>query len=65
MLIWRRSYDTPPPALDESDPQYPGRDVRYKSLPKERLPKCESLKVKRCVGWTYRFCFVFFFVFEC
>src|SRR6204780_5642415 len=28
--IWRRSYDTPPPALDEADPRYPGTDPRYR-----------------------------------
>ena len=32
VLIWRRSYDVPPPALAESDPQYPGRDPRYRGL---------------------------------
>jgi len=26
--IWRRSYDIPPPALDESDERYPGKDRR-------------------------------------
>ena len=30
--IWRRSYDTPPPALDETDERFPGRDPRYASL---------------------------------
>jgi 2,3-bisphosphoglycerate-dependent phosphoglycerate mutase len=29
VLIWRRSYDVPPPPLDESDPRYPGTDPRY------------------------------------
>src|SRR2546421_13001189 len=28
-LVWRRSYDTPPPALNKDDPRYEGRDVRY------------------------------------
>ncbi len=42
--IWRRSYDIPPPALEESDPRYPGNDSRYKDLKPEELPKCESLK---------------------
>ncbi len=30
VLIWRRSYDVPPPALEESDPRYPGTDPRYR-----------------------------------
>ena len=35
--IWRRSYDTRPPALDESDSRFPGHDPRYKSIPKDEL----------------------------
>jgi len=42
--IWRRSYDVPPPALEESDPRYPGNDPRYKDLTKEELPLTECLK---------------------
>jgi len=42
--IWRRSYDTPPPALDLDDPRYPGFDRRYASLTPEELPRTESLK---------------------
>ncbi len=42
--IWRRSYDVPPPPMDESDPRYPGRDPRYAKLPKELVPKTECLK---------------------
>jgi 2,3-bisphosphoglycerate-dependent phosphoglycerate mutase len=44
VLVWRRSYDIPPPALEESDPRYPGRDPRYASLSKEELPLTECLK---------------------
>jgi len=29
VLAWRRSYDTPPPALEKSDPRYEGADPRY------------------------------------
>src|SRR5262249_54078209 len=32
VLIWRRSYDVPPPTLDPSDPRHPGRDPRYRGL---------------------------------
>ena len=42
--IWRRSYDTPPPALEESDPRHPKNDPRYAALPPEDLPRTESLK---------------------
>ena len=36
VLIWRRSYDVQPPALEESDPRYPGaiRDTRNSTRPK-------------------------------
>ncbi len=48
-LIWRRSYDIPPPPLDPDDPRHPSRDPRYASLAPEDLPATESLKdtVKR------------------
>ncbi len=41
--IWRRSYATPPPALDLDDPRHPRFDRRYAQLPPESLPACESL----------------------
>jgi 2,3-bisphosphoglycerate-dependent phosphoglycerate mutase len=44
VLIWRRSYDIPPPALDPSDERFPGHDRRYASLEPEELPRTESLK---------------------
>ena len=43
-LIWRRSYDVPPPALEESDPRYPGTDPRYQGLSPSELPLTECLK---------------------
>ena len=42
--LWRRSYDIRPPALDEADPRYPGKDPRYHTLTKEQLPLSECLK---------------------
>ncbi len=42
--IWRRSYDTPPPALDPSDECHPRRDPRYRDVPPDQLPLAESLK---------------------
>jgi 2,3-bisphosphoglycerate-dependent phosphoglycerate mutase len=44
VLIWRRSYDVPPPALTEDDERHPGRDPRYAGLTKAELPLSESLK---------------------
>jgi 2,3-bisphosphoglycerate-dependent phosphoglycerate mutase len=42
--IWRRSYDTQPPALEPDDERYPGKDPRYADLTKEQLPLTECLK---------------------
>jgi 2,3-bisphosphoglycerate-dependent phosphoglycerate mutase len=42
--IWRRSYDTQPPALKKDDPRYPGHDPRYKGLTDAELPLTECLK---------------------
>jgi len=44
VLIWRRSYDTPPPALNTSDPRYPGNDKRYKDIEPKDIPLTECLK---------------------
>ncbi len=44
VLIWRRSYDTQPPALEKTDPQYPGNDPRYHDLKETELPLTECLK---------------------
>jgi len=41
--IWRRSYDTPPPALAEDDERHPCHDPRYAGIP--NLPGTESLKI--------------------
>jgi 2,3-bisphosphoglycerate-dependent phosphoglycerate mutase len=45
VTLWRRSYDVPPPALEESDERYPGHDPRYKGLDKKDVPLTESLKL--------------------
>ncbi len=41
VLVWRRSYDTPPPALESSDQRYEGRDPRYAGI---KVPLTECLK---------------------
>jgi 2,3-bisphosphoglycerate-dependent phosphoglycerate mutase len=42
--IWRRSYDTAPPALNDADERYPGKDPRYRDLDASALPLTECLK---------------------
>ncbi|MEJ2105102.1 MAG: 2,3-bisphosphoglycerate-dependent phosphoglycerate mutase, partial [Ignavibacteriaceae bacterium] len=42
--IWRRSYDTQPPALEKTDERYPGKDPRYHDLTEKELPLTECLK---------------------
>jgi 2,3-bisphosphoglycerate-dependent phosphoglycerate mutase len=44
VLIWRRSYDTPPPALEPTDPRSERSDVRYAKLSPEQIPLTECLK---------------------
>lgn len=44
VLLWRRSYETQPPALERSDPRYPGHDPRYHNLDEQDIPLTESLK---------------------
>lgn len=44
VLIWRRSYDIPPPPLEPSDARHPGHDRRYAGLSKAELPNTECLK---------------------
>jgi 2,3-bisphosphoglycerate-dependent phosphoglycerate mutase len=41
VLVWRRSYDTPPPALEASDARYEGSDPRYRGV---AVPRSECLK---------------------
>ena len=41
VLVWRRSYATPPPPLSMDDPRYEGRDPRYGGV---AVPRSESLK---------------------
>lgn len=44
VLIWRRSYNIPSPALSPEDPRSPRFDVRYREVPPAMLPQTESLK---------------------
>ena len=44
VLQWRRSYDTPPPALEPGDPRCERGDVRYAKLKPDEVPLTECLK---------------------
>ena len=44
VLAWRRSYATPPPALDPGDERNPRRDARYAALAGDDLPVAECLR---------------------
>jgi 2,3-bisphosphoglycerate-dependent phosphoglycerate mutase len=44
VLIWRRSYDIAPPALEPSDPRCERSDPRYAKLPPSQVPLTECLK---------------------
>ena len=44
VLVWRRSFEIPPPALTEDSEHYPGHDPRYAGVDRKDLPKAESLK---------------------
>ena len=44
VLVWRRSYDTPPPALEATDPRSERSDVRYAHVAASDVPLTECLK---------------------
>ena len=44
VLEWRRSYATPPPALEPDDERSPRRDPRYGALASDELPSTECLR---------------------
>lgn len=44
VLIWRRSYDVPPPSLSVDDPRGQRQDPRYAGLAPEQIPLTECLK---------------------
>lgn len=43
VLAWRRSYDTPPPALEPDDERHPSHDERYDDVDPDELPATECL----------------------
>jgi 2,3-bisphosphoglycerate-dependent phosphoglycerate mutase len=54
-MLWRRSYDVPPPPIADDDPLSQAADPRYASLPPELRPKTECLKdvVARLLPYWY------------
>ena len=44
VLIWRRSYDMPPPPMEKDDEGYAGNDIRYADVPEADIPLTECLK---------------------
>ena len=44
VLLWRRSYDVPPPALRADDPRSERSDLRYARLSPDQVPLTECLK---------------------
>jgi 2,3-bisphosphoglycerate-dependent phosphoglycerate mutase len=55
VLLWRRSYSTPPPPVEAADRRHPAHDPRYAALAPELLPAAESLKnvVARMLPYWY------------
>jgi 2,3-bisphosphoglycerate-dependent phosphoglycerate mutase len=54
-MIWRRSYDVPPPPIADDDPLSQVGDPRYASLPPELMPRTECLRdvVARLLPYWY------------
>ena len=57
VLLWRRSYDIKPPALEKTDERYPVHDPRYLQLDERDLPLTECLKdtVERFLPYWHEF----------
>ncbi|GAA2365481.1 phosphoglyceromutase [Nonomuraea africana] len=54
-MLWRRSYDVPPPPLPDDDEYSQAADPRYAVLPSELMPRTECLKdvVHRMLPYWY------------
>ncbi len=55
VLLWRRSYDVPPPPLEPDDERHPRHDPRYADLAPDLLPATECLAdvVDRMLPYWY------------
>jgi 2,3-bisphosphoglycerate-dependent phosphoglycerate mutase len=56
VLIWRRSYNIPPPALEKTDRRYPGNENKYGNLSGAQIPLSESLEdtYRRCLPYWHK-----------
>jgi 2,3-bisphosphoglycerate-dependent phosphoglycerate mutase len=54
-MLWRRSYDVPPPPIADDDPLSQAGEARYAHLPPELMPRTECLKdvVARMLPYWY------------
>jgi 2,3-bisphosphoglycerate-dependent phosphoglycerate mutase len=54
-MLWRRSYDVPPPPIPDDDPLSQAGDPRYATLPPELMPRTECLRdvVGRLLPYWY------------
>ena len=54
-MLWRRSYDVPPPPIPDDDPLSQAGDPRYVTLPPELMPRTECLRdvVGRLLPYWY------------
>jgi 2,3-bisphosphoglycerate-dependent phosphoglycerate mutase len=54
-MLWRRSYDVPPPPIPDDDPLSQAADPRYEGLPPEARPRTECLKdvLERMLPYWY------------
>ena len=54
-MLWRRSYDTPPPPIEDGNEWSQAGDPRYATLPPELCPRTECLKdvVERMLPYWY------------
>lgn len=54
-LLWRRSYDVPPPPVETSSEHHPINDARYADVAPEMLPATECLKdvLERVLPYWY------------
>ena len=44
VLVWRRSFDIPPPAVEKTSEHFPGNEAKYAAIDPNVLPTAESLK---------------------
>jgi len=56
VLVWRRSYDVPPPPLEKGDPRGAGAEPCYRHLKPGQVPLSESLKdtYRRCLPYWHK-----------